>query len=223
MAAEQGCTLGSLVGYSVRFDERTTAGTTKVKYVTDGLLLRELLADRLLSAYSVIIIDEAHERTLRTDMLLSSLKSIQKERNGATSDAKAPATNGSSNGKGKEKALTPLKVIIMSATLDAERFSQFFNKSVSKSLHQVDTRLIGVFCSAKIYHVQGRQHLVRTYYTETPQEDYIESALKTLFQIHVEHPPGDVLVFLPGSLFLANIDMENFSNFDSKSHRSRAN
>lgn len=85
------------------------------------MLVRELLSDRLLLRYSVIVVDEAHERTLRTDLVLSALKSIQKERNSPlTTDRK---------GKGPEKPrLNPLKIIIMSATLDAERFSRFFNK-----------------------------------------------------------------------------------------------
>lgn len=120
VAAEQAATLGHLVGYSVRFDEKC-GRDTRIKYLTDGMLVRELLSDRLLSQYSVLIIDEAHERTLRTDLLLSSLKSIQKERNGAV-------TTNSNDRKGKHRETTPLKVIIMSATLDAERFSRFFDK-----------------------------------------------------------------------------------------------
>lgn len=119
VAAEQGTTLGQLVGYSIRFDEKC-GQRTKIKYLTDGMLVRELLSDRLLSQYSVLIIDEAHERTLRTDLLLSSLKSIQKERNAMSAKERGR--------KGKQPQRAPLKIIIMSATLDAERFSKFFNK-----------------------------------------------------------------------------------------------
>lgn len=121
VAAEQGTRLGDRVGYSVRFDEKSNANT-RIKYLTDGMIVRELLSDRLLSKYSVVIVDEAHERTLRTDMLLSALKTIQKERNAtAANDVK---------GKGAITKIgnNPLKVVIMSATLDAERFSKFFNK-----------------------------------------------------------------------------------------------
>lgn len=92
--------------------------------MTDGMLARELLADPLLSKYSVVILDEAHERTLNTDLLMATLKGIQKVRK-----ERAKALQSS---KGKEKAdsasCDTLKVIIMSATLDAEKFSQFFGK-----------------------------------------------------------------------------------------------
>lgn len=115
VAAEQGVAIGTTVGYAVRFDERS-GPETKIKYLTDGMLVRELLSDPLLSKYSVIIVDEAHERTLRTDFLLASLKGIQRRRNGDKS------VNGKRN---------PLKIVIMSATLDAERFSQYYNKYAS--------------------------------------------------------------------------------------------
>lgn len=125
VAAEQGCSLGDRVGYAVRFQE-AYGPETKIKFVTDGMLARELLADPLLEKYSVVILDEAHERTLNTDLLMASLKGIQKVRK---ERGKALL---SSKGKGKEKAdsssLDTLKVIIMSATLDAEKFSQFFGK-----------------------------------------------------------------------------------------------
>lgn len=126
VSAEQGTPLGGTIGYSVRFDEQA-GPDTRIKYLTDGMLVRELLSDPSLSRYSIIIVDEAHERTLRTDMLLGSLKRIQGDRNGNINVTKA-------NDKGKGKAalggLGPLKVIVMSATLDAERFSRFFNGSV---------------------------------------------------------------------------------------------
>lgn len=124
VSAEQGTSLGGTIGYAVRFDEKA-GPKTRIKYLTDGMLVRELLSDPSLSRYSVVVVDEAHERTLRTDMLLGSLKRIQRDRNGSASATKAYA-------KGKEKASLaastfPLKVIVMSATLDAERFSRFFN------------------------------------------------------------------------------------------------
>ncbi|GLB41932.1 putative RNA helicase [Lyophyllum shimeji] len=170
VAAEKNTSVGKLVGYSVRFDERSSA-ETRVKYMTDGMMVRELLSDPLLSQYSVVIVDEAHERTLRTDLLIANLKTIQKQRNGLEAVS----------GKGKENANKPhpLKIVIMSATLDAEKFSKFFN-------------------NAKILYVKGRQHPVKIYYSSEAQTDYVDSAMRTFFQIHTDQPPGDVLIFLPG-------------------------
>lgn len=117
VAAEQNVLLGGLVGYTVRFDDASSS-ETRIKYATDGMLVRELLTDPLLSKYSVIIVDEAHERTLRTDILIANLKDIQKRRNGANNP----------KGKGNVTSLNPLKVVIMSATLDAEKFSKYYDK-----------------------------------------------------------------------------------------------
>lgn len=121
VAAEQNVTVGTLVGYSVRFDEACQA-QTKIKYVSDGMLVRELLSDPILSRYSIIILDEAHERTLRTDFLIANLKTILAKRN-EVEDKKG-------KGKGPLSESNPLKIVIMSATLDAEKFSRFYNKFV---------------------------------------------------------------------------------------------
>ena len=204
VAAEQSTSIGGLVGYSVRFEEKADR-FTKIKYMTDGMLGRELLSDPMLRKYSIIIVDEAHERTLRTDMLLTSLKSIIKARN-AQNDTKQhfyPTGDGKpSSGKGKGKAkdpdaLPPLKVIIMSATLDADRFSKFFNKYANFYL-TCDVFLI-CYSSAKILYVKGRQHPVKILHVAEPQADFVDSALRTFFQIHTEQPVGDVLIFLPGT------------------------
>ena len=111
VAMEQGVPLGTSVGYSIRFDERCSP-STKIKFITDGMLVRELMSDKLLSHYGVIIIDEAHERTLRTDVLLASLKKILRRRNDPSPACGQPQD--------------PLKVVIMSATLDVRGFSDFF-------------------------------------------------------------------------------------------------
>ncbi|KAG5718719.1 putative ATP-dependent RNA helicase prh1 [Termitomyces sp. T112] len=170
VAAEKNTRVGELVGYSVRFDERFSR-ETRIKYMTDGMIVRELLSDPMLSQYSVVIVDEAHERTLRTDLLISNLKTIQRERNRL----------GEGNRKGKENAnkLNPLRIVIMSATLDAEKFSRFFD-------------------NAKILYVKGRQYPVKIYHAFEGQTDYVDSAMRTFFQIHIDQPAGDVLIFLPG-------------------------
>src|ERR1700761_5853543 len=126
ISEEQGTELGQLVGYAVRFEEMTSH-STKIKFMTDGMLIRDLLSDPLLRSYNAIIVDEAHERTLRTDLLISRLKDIQRQRN-----VRQPLVNSSINGVSSD--VQPLKVVIMSATLDAEKFSRFFNKLGRSSL-----------------------------------------------------------------------------------------
>ena len=103
VSEELGVRLGEEVGYSIRFED-VTSEKTKIKYMTDGMLLRELLSDQVLSKYSVIVLDEAHERTLTTDILFGMVKSIQQS-------------------KRKD-----LKIIVMSATLNADKFSKYFNE-----------------------------------------------------------------------------------------------
>jgi len=101
VAQERGELVGDTVGYVVRFLEKITA-ETKIKFMTEGILLRELLADPLLTQYGVIIVDEAHERNMLTDMVLGLLKKILRKR-------------------------SSLKLIISSATIDAGFFSEFFS------------------------------------------------------------------------------------------------
>nr|KAJ3423304.1 hypothetical protein HK105_006105 [Polyrhizophydium stewartii] len=153
--------LGGTVGYSIRFEDVTSA-ETKIKYMTDGMLLRELLSDADLSRYSVIILDEAHERTLRTDVLFGAVKQIQKRR-------------------------PELKIVVMSATLNAKAFSAYFN-------------------NAKIIEVQGRQFPVKLFYASDKQEDYVDAAQVAVMQIHKEQPAGDILVFLTGQEEIENLE-----------------
>jgi ATP-dependent RNA helicase DHX33 len=198
VAVEQNDKLGKRVGYSVRFDERSSP-ETRIKYLTDGMIVRELLSDPLLSQYSVIIVDEAHERTLRTDLLISNLKTIQRERNkGGGSDAK---------GKGRAER-NPLKIVIMSATLDAEKFSKFYRKYVHCLFFpEQGSLMVFIQRSAKIIYIKGRQHPVKIYHALEGQTDYVDSAMRTFFQIHTDQASGDVLIFLPGlsSLFFATL------------------
>ncbi|RHZ71110.1 hypothetical protein Glove_262g16 [Diversispora epigaea] len=157
VAKEFGSKLGREIGYSVRFDEMTS-NSTIIKYLTDGMLLRELLSDPLLLNYSIVILDEAHERTMRTDILFGMMKRAQEIR------------------KSKMK---PLKIIIMSATLNSEKFANYFN-------------------TAAILKISGRQFPVNIIYCTEPKSDYLDTAFTSIFQIHIEQPAGDILVFLPG-------------------------
>ncbi|CAN1314137.1 Pre-mRNA-splicing factor ATP-dependent RNA helicase DEAH10 [Linum perenne] len=194
VSEECGVELGQKVGYSIRFDDRTS-GTTRIKYMTDGLLLREALLDPYLSRYSVIIVDEAHERTVHTDVLLGLLKDVQKARSKAGSGNAIACDKNATNGtlpekegtgqlanflkQSQDKKFPPLKLIIMSASLDARVFSEYFG-------------------GARAVHIQGRQHPVDILYTLQPEKDYVDATLVTIFQIHLEEGPGDVLVFLTG-------------------------
>ncbi|NWX91006.1 DHX40 helicase, partial [Nothoprocta ornata] len=106
VAEEMGCALGSVVGYQVRFDDCSSEDTA-IKYMTDGCLLRQILADPLLNKYSIIILDEAHERSLSTDILFGLLKKLFIE--------KKP--------QGRKEAM---KLVVMSATLEVDKLSEFF-------------------------------------------------------------------------------------------------
>ncbi|WCJ21198.1 RNA helicase family protein [Euphorbia peplus] len=204
VAEECGVQLGQRVGYSIRFDD-TTCSSTKIKYLTDGLLLRESLLDPYLSRYSVIIVDEAHERTVHTDVLLGLLKNVQKMRLKPVSDHDNTETDKANNGRLKEKEngvrhdsflkrcdtrnrkFPPLKLIVMSASLDARVFSDYFG-------------------GAKAVHVEGRQHQVDILYTLHAEPDYLDAALITIFQIHLEESPGDILVFLTGQEEIESVE-----------------
>ncbi|KFY59752.1 hypothetical protein V496_05548 [Pseudogymnoascus sp. VKM F-4515 (FW-2607)] len=170
VAEEFGCTLGQEVGYSIRFEDVTSAAT-KIKFLTDGLLLREALVDPLLSRYSVIMVDEAHERSLSTDVLLGVLRKIHKRR-------------------------PELRIIVSSATLQAEEFLTFFtaDDTATNDLKGVESgKNVGAIVS-----LEGRMYPVDILYTELPAEDYLETAIQTVFDIHTKEPQGDILVFLTG-------------------------
>ncbi|HET6625787.1 MAG TPA: ATP-dependent RNA helicase HrpA [Nocardioidaceae bacterium] len=161
--------LGEVVGYQVRFTDRSSRDTL-VKLMTDGILLAELQHDRMLSAYDTLIIDEAHERSLNIDFIIGYLKQLLPRR-------------------------PDLKVVITSATIDPQRFSEHF------------TDAAGV--PAPIVEVSGRTYPVEVRYRPLVEETYDDDegevivkdqteAIVEAVQELVAEGPGDILVFLPG-------------------------
>ena len=200
VAEEMGTAVGGAsgaVGYSVRFDTRS-GPRTRVRFATDGMLLREAQADPLLGRYGVLVVDEAHERSVSTDVLLGVVRRAMERR----------ALPGS--------RLPPLRVVVMSATLDAARFAAFFGGGEGGAPCPVVT-------------VPGRQHPVSVAYVTAPSENVVDDAVATVLQAHLADvgwpagaataeeaeaagmAPGDVrlgdaalarggyLVFLPGA------------------------
>ncbi|KAH8163915.1 hypothetical protein CIB48_g4323 [Xylaria polymorpha] len=168
VAEEFGCELGKEVGYSIRFEDVTSAAT-RIKFLTDGLLIREALVDPLLSRYSVIMVDEAHERSISTDILLGLLKKIRRRR-------------------------PELRIIISSATLQAEEFLNFFS-APSTNQDSADDKANQ---TGSIISLKGRTYPIDVLYLESPAEDYVEKVVSTVFDIHNTEPVGDILVFLTG-------------------------
>ncbi|KDQ11123.1 hypothetical protein BOTBODRAFT_177594 [Botryobasidium botryosum FD-172 SS1] len=153
VAEEMGTKVGYEVGYSIRFED-CTSDKTVLKYMTDGMLLREFLTEPDLAGYSALIIDEAHERTLSTDILFALVKDIARFR-------------------------PELRLLISSATMDAEKFAEYFD-------------------DAPIFIVPGRRYPVDIHYTPQPEANYLYAAITTVFQIHTTQPKGDILVFFTG-------------------------
>ena len=147
VAEEFGCQLGQEVGYTIRFED-CTSPETKIKYMTDGMLLRELLIEPDLPRYTLIMLDEAHERTISTDVLFGLLKKAMAKRK-------------------------DLKLIVTSATLDAEKFSTYFG-------------------GCPIFSIPGRLFPVTVLYSKEPEQDYLDASLITVMQIHLSQPPGDM-------------------------------
>ncbi|KAL1305666.1 hypothetical protein AAFC00_007259 [Neodothiora populina] len=153
VAEEMEVKLGGTVGYAIRFED-CTSKETAIKYMTDGVLLRESLVEPDLDKYSCIIMDEAHERALNTDVLMGLIKKVLARRR-------------------------DLKLIVTSATMNAERFSRFYG-------------------GAPEFFIPGRTFPVDIQYSRSPCEDYVDSAVKQVLAIHVSQGPGDILVFMTG-------------------------
>lgn len=141
----------------MRFDN-ATSDLTALTFFTDGMLINQILQDPLLSSYSVVMVDDIHERTINTDLLLGLLKKIRRRRR-------------------------DLKLVISSATLDAEQISAFFEE---QELHST------------VLSVEGRCFPVDVFYLGQPCKNYVIAALKIALALHSEKKPdsGDILVFL---------------------------
>lgn len=167
VAQEMRYTLGKEVGYQVRFDDCTTQDTV-VKYMTDGCLLREILADPGLSQYSVVVLDEVHERSLNTDILLGLLKKV--------------FSDPSKNNVGRR---FPLKVVVMSATMETEKLAAFLG-------------------NCPVFVIPGRTFPVKCSFgsavgpKDTESTGYVKEVVKVALDVHTSEMAGDILVFLTG-------------------------
>ncbi len=189
VAEELDSKIGDLVGYQVRYDKKLSTKTC-LKFMTDGILLREVQEDFLLRKYSVIIVDEAHERSLNTDILLGMLSRIVTlRRSMSDQQEKLQQQNGGASEKSTSLAgelgqVHPLKLIIMSATLRTEDFvgnAKLFSRP------------------PPVVSVPARQYPVTVHFSrKTELDDYVGAAHKKVCQIHRNLPPGGVLVFLTG-------------------------
>ena len=203
----------SKVGYSVRFDYNCSPAT-RIKYLTEGMLMQELLRDPWLTKYSAVVVDEVHERSVNVDLILAFLRKI------VTSDKRGR--------KG-----VPLKVAVMSATTDIESIFHFFDCGFDRSLQGQHTSqssnqpISGTTIGPKsdsswdgfsdsdqdpgrelkqvtsrhisTCHVEGRQHPVDIFYLSEPCHDYLEESFNTVKKINRAEPiPGDILVFVTG-------------------------
>ncbi|KAK7238984.1 ATP-dependent RNA helicase [Aureococcus anophagefferens] len=170
VAEERGCDLGgSDVGYKVRFDSNVGAATgSRLTFMTDGVLVRECVGDGSLRKYRTVMLDEAHERSVDTDVLFGLVKRAVERRRGAPGDR--------------------LRCVVASATLDAEKFAKYFDGCpvlrVPGRTHPVD-----------VYHSKQTQVMTRF---GPASRSYVGAAVDVALQLHRSQPPGHVLVFLTG-------------------------
>ncbi|PHH80249.1 hypothetical protein CDD80_2272 [Ophiocordyceps camponoti-rufipedis] len=162
-------TKDGLVGYAVRFDHRVPRGT-KIKFLTEGTLLQELLRDPNLRSYSAIVVDEIHERSLNVDILMGFLKQI---------------LTGDLRGRGG----VPLKIVVMSATADVRVFQDFLSDNSKTDAENL----------VRVLQIQGRQFPVEMIHEPQPVADVEDALQRRIFKLHMEEPlPGDILAFLTG-------------------------
>lgn len=189
------CSVQGKVSYQIRFDS-TVSNNTAVKFMTDGILIREIANDFALLKYSVIIIDEAHERTANTDILIGMVSRIVDLRDSMSKEA---------------SKIKPLKLIIMSATLRIKDFMEnpnLFRKG-----------------RPPLIQAEGRQYPVTTHFSRRTQRDYVEEAFRKVCRGHKKLPPGNMLVFLTGQNEITALSKRlkdallNAEIGDNKSHK----
>ena len=234
---------GGPVGYQVRYDASTVSFSTKLKFMTDGILLREASHDLLLRQYSVIIIDEAHERGVNSDVLVGLLSRALPLRNAlartqaeaACAELAARRAAGDAHWYPDPRSLLgPLKLVIMSATLRTADFTE--NEAlfpVMKREHRLLQQAqqseallrqggsggpIGLPRRPLLLHVQARQHPVSIHFSRsTPLGDeYGPAAFKKTADIHTRLPPGGILVFLTGAAEVEALCTKLRERFDVK-------
>lgn len=177
----------SKVAYQIRFEGTVNPGTA-VKFMTDGVLLREVAQDIKLEKYSAIIVDEAHERSVNTDILVGMLSRVVRLRSELAKE---------------DSKIKPLKLIIMSATLRIEDMTQ--NPRLFKQ-------------PPPVLEVEGRQYPVTVHFSRRTHYDYVEEAFKKISRGHKKLPPGGILVFMTGQneiVQLAKKLKKTFSGMDS--------
>ncbi|KAL1557641.1 RNA helicase [Salvia divinorum] len=181
VAYELGLRLGKEVGFQVRHD-RKVGENCSIKFMTDGILLREVQNDFLLKRYSVLILDEAHERSLNTDILIGMLSRVIQERQREYEMQEKRILAGETIES--ENRIYPLKLVLMSATLRVEDFVS--NTKIFRT-------------PPPVIEVPTRQFPVTTHFSKkTEIVDYIGQAYKKVLSIHKRLPPGGVLVFVTG-------------------------
>ena len=173
VAHELNTPVGGTVAYQVRYDSSSVGKDCRIKFMTDGVLLREVGQDLLLQKYSAIVLDEAHERGVNTDLLLGLLSRVVQLR--ARAAESAPAAGAPSAG--------PLKLIIMSATLQVEALKA--NAALFPS-------------PPPVLSVAARQYPVTVHFSKKTPDDHVDAAFSKVGRIHCRLPPGAILVFLTG-------------------------
>ena len=193
----------ALVGHQIRYDSAVSQ-RTRLKFCTDGILLAEVQSDFLLLQYNAIVVDEAHERSMNTDVLLGLLSRIVPLRR-KLYEEQLKKTQQEAKGEEGEAELfkvnAPLKLIIMSATLRVEDFA-------------ANARLFP--SPPPIVRVSARQHPVTIHFNRRTAANYVQAAFKKVCKIHQQLPQGAILVFLTGKQEIEQLCTMLATEFKSK-------